>query len=495
MNPNRLQSLYHEAWRSSGDSLMLALLGLVLLAMLAPLDTSYRSRQYLDFALDRAQYLINRLEGTVEQWPERFDSCDAELKEKLRVRAQTSSLANDYAYVSDATGFCRVADNNDVTPFDVQSLLTHPMYNGVYLMSKASLHGELFLFAIELKPGHYLVGNTYRRTVLDIMVPWDLSPFGGQGALRYHEATILSFGQDAPPAGGQFHHRYRQQKGDLEAEMILPADELWDSFVGWLKKLVLPWAVLCVAIPVLWRRKRSLKGLYLNDIELCYKRGEIYPAYQPIVDARSKAVVGYEQLARWDHPSQGKVPPDLFVSLLERHQRLDGLTTHLLNHSLPSLAPGQYVSINLTLDQLARDDLERWLEPAMRAKGLNPSQVVLEITEREPLNADRTLHRLRRLQQRGFRLALDDFGTGHNDLGFLGRFQPDLIKVDKSYTHAIGTGSLKATMLEAIIKMAMEARIPLVIEGVETEEQERYLCRRGVDLLQGYRYGKPHPVA
>lgn len=485
----KVRSFSSEVLRCSWDALLLMLLGLACLSLLAPLDINYRTSQYLDFALDRADYVLTRMINTRDRWPESFSSCDAELLDKLLVRAQHSSLTNDYVYISDETGFCRAATNNDITSYDYQRTLEHPIRPGFYMTSKTTLAGELFLYLVELRPGHYVMGNTNRQTLMDIMLPSDPQRFAAHGELRYQKRAFLSFGRIPPDA--PMEYRYVHEKEPLSAELVLPGKQIGKAMFNWLKMLGLPWLFMSFALPMWWRRKRSLQGLYLNDIELCYQRGEIYPVYQPIVDAASGRVTGYEQLARWDHPSEGSVPPNLFVTLLERHQRLNGLTTHLLRQTLPALEPGQYLSLNLTLDQLVQQGVEQWLMPVLKERGLTPSQIVIEITEREPLAGEQTVAALLRLRDQGFRLALDDFGTGHNDLGFLGQFRPDLIKVDKIYTQSIGTGGLKATMLEAIIQMGVEARIPLVLEGVETQAQADYLRQKGVAMMQGYLFGYP----
>ncbi len=489
MSLSKVRSIGSEALRCSWDALLLMLIGAALLALLAPLDINYRTGQFLDFALDRADYVLKRMVNTRDRWPESFTSCDAELLDKLLVRAQHSSLTNDYVYISDETGFCRAATNNDITAYDYQRTLEHPMSPGFYLSSKPTLAGDLYLYMVELRPGHYVMGNTNRQTLMDIMLPSDPARYAAHGVMRFKNRAFLSFGQMQPDA--LLEYRYFRNKGDLGAELLIPGEQIWQTVQGWLQMLGVPWLLMSFALPMWWRRKRSLQGLYLNDIELCYQRGEIYPVYQPIVDAQTGEVTGYEQLARWDHPSEGAVPPNLFITLLERHQRLNGLTTHLLRQGLPILEPGQYLSLNLTLDQLVQQDIEKWLVPVLKERGLQATQIVIEITEREPLAGKQTVAALVQLREQGFRLALDDFGTGHNDLGFLGQFQPDLIKIDKSYTHAIGTGGLKATMLEAMIQMGLEARIPLVVEGVETPAQAAYLRQKGVAMMQGFLFGHP----
>ncbi|VFS06560.1 FOG: EAL domain [Enterobacter cancerogenus] len=120
-------------------------------------------------------------------------------------------------------------------------------------------------------------------------------------------------------------------------------------------------------------------------------------------------------------------------------------------------------------------------------------QLVIELTERDAL-LDVDYRIVRELHRKGIKLAIDDFGTGSSSLSWLEKLHPDVLKIDKSFTTAIGTDAVNSTVTDIIIALGQRLNIELVAEGVETEEQSRYLRRHGVHILQGYLYARPMPL-
>ena len=117
----------------------------------------------------------------------------------------------------------------------------------------------------------------------------------------------------------------------------------------------------------------------------------------------------------------------------------------------------------------------------------------MELTERDVLQ-DGDHHMAEHLHFKGVQLAIDDFGTGNSSLSWLEKLRPDVLKIDKSFTSAIGIDSVNATVTDMIIALAHRLKIVTVAEGVETRDQEEYLRGNGVDLLQGFYYARPMPV-
>ncbi len=154
--------------------------------------------------------------------------------------------------------------------------------------------------------------------------------------------------------------------------------------------------------------------------------------------------------------------------------------------------PAFHIAINVAAshfrDRLIVEDLQRFWWPA------NPlPKLVVELTERDALPViDQTV--VAQLHEIGVRLAIDDFGTGHSSLAYLKDLKPDVLKIDKIFTAAIGTDAINATMTDMVISLAQRLNIALVAEGVETAEQAHYLRERGVDHLQGYYYARPMPI-
>ncbi|MGC7980084.1 EAL domain-containing protein, partial [Salmonella enterica] len=121
-------------------------------------------------------------------------------------------------------------------------------------------------------------------------------------------------------------------------------------------------------------------------------------------------------------------------------------------------------------------------------------QLVLELTERDAL-LDVDYRLMRELHRKGVKLAIDDFGTGNSSLSWLEKLRPDILKIDKSFTAAIGTDAVNSTVTDIIIALGQRLNIELVAEGVENQTQAQYLRQHGVQMLQGYLYAKPMPIS
>ncbi|WP_130835201.1 EAL domain-containing protein [[Erwinia] mediterraneensis] len=218
---------------------------------------------------------------------------------------------------------------------------------------------------------------------------------------------------------------------------------------------------------------------------------------QPLINARSGQCDGIELLLRWYNPRQGWVSPDVFIPLAERHNLIVPLTRFVIRRAvqqLPDLprCAGFHISLNVAASHFHEraivHDLQRLWWPANPQPGL-----VVELTERDALPViDQKV--VTQLHDIGVRLAIDDFGTGHSSLSYLKDLRPDVLKIDKIFTAAIGTDAINATVTDMVISLAQRLNIGLVAEGVETAKQAEYLRQRGVDHLQGYFYARPMPL-
>lgn len=235
------------------------------------------------------------------------------------------------------------------------------------------------------------------------------------------------------------------------------------------------------------------------ELERALMAGEFIPYLQPLVDARDGRWVGAEVLMRWQHPREGMVGPDLFIPMAERSGLIVPMTRELMRQVGEGLAPhGELLgedfhlgfnisAVHCTETRLLDDCL------SLQAKFLpNRPTLVLELTERELIAAnDATDQLFDRLDALGILLALDDFGTGNSSLAYLHRFKVDALKIDKSFVAMIGVEALSVCILDSIVELCGKLDLMIIAEGVETEEQRRYLAERGVDVLQGYLFGKP----
>jgi sensor c-di-GMP phosphodiesterase-like protein len=245
------------------------------------------------------------------------------------------------------------------------------------------------------------------------------------------------------------------------------------------------------------RRQRGLD----HDLRLAIGRGELNVEYQPIIALDDGRCVAAEALLRWRHPVHGYVRPEVFIPIAEETGLIGPLTEWLVRRVIleqqPVLDrfPDLRLSINCTSSLLVSRDLEQILRGDVVPPDL-ASNLVFEVTENVFLghNADAAREAMSRLRGRGFRFALDDFGAGYSSLGYLQRFEFEFLKIDRSFVQAIGSSNATSPIFDALVDLARKFDIVTVAEGVETEEQHRYVERRGVPLAQGWLFAMPLPV-
>ncbi len=239
------------------------------------------------------------------------------------------------------------------------------------------------------------------------------------------------------------------------------------------------------------------------ELRLAIQGGQLCLHYQPKVDARSGGLVGAEALVRWQHPQRGLIPPNHFIALAEESGLIAPLTDWVLNTACTSLRRWSEqglrslpLSVNLPASSLADARLLDLLDGLMRQHRLQPSCLVLELTEtmvmRDVATAIGVLDRLRTL---GFGLSLDDFGTGYSSLSHLKRLPMSELKIDRTFITDVARGGRDGALAAAIITLGNELGVQVVAEGVETEEQSAFLISRGCALQQGYLFSKPVPQA
>lgn len=248
--------------------------------------------------------------------------------------------------------------------------------------------------------------------------------------------------------------------------------------------------VLVAAYWLMRNYRRSLKAL----LQAGLVRREFVPFYQPVVDSRSKRVVGYEALLRWQRGDE-LIPPGTFIDYAEDQGLILPMTEQLLEQvisDLPLLAPEQWVSVNLVATHIEQPLLRQLLATHHNP---SPDQLNFELTERKPIHDIKAAtEEITLLQQMGYHFKLDDFGTGYGGFAYLQSLGIRQIKIDKMFVDTIGTNDLKRSVLDAIIAFGRESGMEMIAEGVETQQQVDYLSQHGVYLIQGYVFGKPMPL-
>jgi diguanylate cyclase (GGDEF)-like protein/PAS domain S-box-containing protein len=224
--------------------------------------------------------------------------------------------------------------------------------------------------------------------------------------------------------------------------------------------------------------------------------------YQPIVDLTDAHLVSVEALLRWQDPSTGMVPPGEFIPLAEEMGLIevigDWVLEEVCRQSQAWRREGLMieVSFNLSPRQLWKGNLVGKIIGHLQWMRINPRSVLVEITESTAMiDPDRTMRILQELHTAGLRLAIDDFGTGYSSLSRLKQMPVDILKIDRSFIRDITTDGRAMSMVKAIIQLAHGLGMVPLAEGIETEDQWRYLAQSGCTLGQGFLFSRPVPAS
>ena len=224
--------------------------------------------------------------------------------------------------------------------------------------------------------------------------------------------------------------------------------------------------------------------------------------YQPVVSLADGRMAGVEALIRWNDPNGGLVAPGEFIPLAEEMGLIevigDWVVEELARQDATWRAEGLdlEVSFNLSPRQLWQPDIADRITGRLAAEGVNPAKVVVEITESTAMtDPDRTLRILWDLHSRGLRLAIDDFGTGYSSLSRLKNMPVDILKIDRTFVREVHADRQAGSMVQAVIQLAEGLGMTSLAEGIETEDEWRFLTERGCQLGQGYFFCRPAPAA
>lgn len=221
----------------------------------------------------------------------------------------------------------------------------------------------------------------------------------------------------------------------------------------------------------------------------------IIPFYQPLVRLRDDVVVGFEVLARWNHPVQGFIPPDVFIALAEDSGQIGALTQSILRSACADASrwPGSIkIAVNLSPSQLKDASLPDQILRTLRSCNFPPERLEIEITETALVDDDKAASDiLSRLRGMGVDIALDDFGTGYSSLKNLRMFPVAKVKIDKSFVHAMSGDVNAKRLISGILALSRSLGIATTAEGIEQDSEAEYLASIECDYGQGYCYAKP----
>jgi diguanylate cyclase (GGDEF)-like protein len=235
-----------------------------------------------------------------------------------------------------------------------------------------------------------------------------------------------------------------------------------------------------------------------SELQTAFQRGDFLLYYQPQHDLSDGRIIGYEALIRWKHPIRGMIPPAEFIPIAEQTGIIGQIGEWVLRQACADalhLPADCSVAVNISPVQFLTRDFLDVVADSLRASGLDPRRLELEITESAMMqNREQAGHLLRRLDEMGISVAVDDFGTGYSNLGYLIDFPFHKMKIDQSFVLRMEEDSKSAAVVSTVIGLARALGVRSIAEGVETENQALLLRAAGCNEVQGYLYGRPAPL-
>ena len=255
-------------------------------------------------------------------------------------------------------------------------------------------------------------------------------------------------------------------------------------------------------------RKLKERVTVEHSLRGALQRGNLTVHYQPIVDINSNRVLALEALLRWQHPTQGFIPPHRFIGVAEETGLIVPIGEFVLQKVLEdargwrtaglSLVP---IAVNISAVQLQRSNLRDRIMELTQVQGVSPRLLQIELTEsamferREGRSGEAREDVISQLRDLGVRIAIDDFGTGYSSLSYLKRWHVDYLKIDHSFVRDLVTDMSDLAIVGAIIAIARHLNVKVIAEGIEGWQQLEKLRQLGCELGQGFLFAKPAPAA
>ena len=236
-----------------------------------------------------------------------------------------------------------------------------------------------------------------------------------------------------------------------------------------------------------------------TSLQRAVKRRELLLQYQPMVDISTGNLTGAEALVRWNHPEFGLLSPDEFIPLADETGLIIEIGEWVLGQACRQAKSwhdagflSMSISVNVSAVQLGQPHLLAQVAGILEETGLDPSSLELEITESVLMqDAEASISMLHALKKLGIKLSVDDFGTGYSSLSYLKRFPIDILKIDKSFIRDLVAKPDDSAIVRAVAGLAQSLNLLVLAEGVESEEQLRFLHKEKCDRAQGYFFSRP----
>ncbi|MET1115930.1 MAG: EAL domain-containing protein, partial [Comamonas sp.] len=240
-----------------------------------------------------------------------------------------------------------------------------------------------------------------------------------------------------------------------------------------------------------------------QDLRRALERAEFVLHYQPVFDMKAGRATGAEALLRWNHPERGLLLPGAFIDTAETSGLIDPLGLWVIREACRQLGaweragmPKLRMAVNVSARQFLDPQLGRHLREAIAAADISPDQLEIELTETVAMVDHEHTHRVfSALRSEGMGIAIDDFGTGYASLSSLRKLPFDKLKIDREFVTDVHRSRESQAICGALIELARGLDLRVLAEGVEQEDEVRYLAQQGCDLFQGYYFSRPVPAA
>lgn len=236
-----------------------------------------------------------------------------------------------------------------------------------------------------------------------------------------------------------------------------------------------------------------------SELAKALQQNEFFLQYQPQVNTKTKQIIGFEALVRWNHPKLGMVSPEQFIPIAEETGFIIELGHWILRSACQEAKKWHdqgfthlKVGVNLSVAQFNHPELIPTISSVLQETQLNPQALDLEITESIAINNEQSvIENLNQLQKLGIQISIDDFGTGYSSLAYLTKYPIHTLKIAKEFIHGIENNPIEEAITSSIITLAKNLQLTVIAEGVETPEQWSFLYHQNCDQIQGFLISKP----
>lgn len=484
------------------------------IAVLLPVGAFFGAEAWLRRSLqshldDTARMVLQRIEGSLERAivslkdadSRALDTCGADERQALNVLVFESPVLKEIA-VLDGNGGIRCSNIGGLVQITQAStpFTTRDQRLSLAVVIARGPHGRALRVIWKPAGGTALAG----LIAVGLFVPYQLVQSSDIG--MGFDIELVPGGKLVSVRGpggveGGTDARATMASRFYPIQITTTASEgAWRNQHGW---IVLACAVVAAVVGLLLAALMLFGGRRndpMADMHRALANGEFIPHYQPILDIDTGRIVGCEVLVRWRKPDGTIISPGAFIGEAERSGFIFPLTLAVMRQAASELGPTYRgrpelkCGFNLCAAHFRDETIIGDVVAIFSNADMRLSQVLLEVTERDPLpDMDMARAIIARFQDMGVRVALDDVGTGHGGMSYLLKLRVDVMKIDKLFIDALGSERQSTAIVDSLIDLAAHLNMDVVAEGVETFDQVEALRRRGVRSAQGYVFAPPLP--